>query len=54
MEWEVDVIIQDKLCSETDESESSSERRNEQTKMLDEICWTSTPLNDDNSEKYLS
>ena len=54
VEWEVDVIIQDKLCSETDESESSSERRNEQTKMLDEICCSSAPLNDDNPENYLS
>ena len=51
MEWNVDVIIQDKLCSETSES---SESKTEQIKMLDEICRSSTPLNDDNSEEYLS
>ena len=51
--WNVDVIIQDKLCSESSETERR-ERRTEQIKMLDEICWCSTPLKDDNSEKYLS
>ena len=52
MERTVDVIIQDKLCSET--SIESSERVTEQIKMLDEICCSSTPLNDDNPENYLS
>ena len=51
MEWNLDVIIQDKLCSESSER---SESITEQRKMLDEICCSSTPLNDDNSDKYLS
>ena len=52
VERTVDVIIQDKLCSET--SIESSESVTEQIKMLDEICCSSAPLNDDNPENYLS